>query len=168
MKINPKLQAFTLLEITIAMVLVAIIAGFAYYALNTFAHLAIDQQIKKRDKYQVELLMHRLSTDWNQAETISYDDNVLLMNDSLGAISYTFLDSLILRNQYKLRIDSFYLKIEIINTETLAKNNYDSRLIKCIHAAIHLNNKNIPIELYKEYAAYQILNSSIGIKYDTD
>lgn len=165
MKVNYRVQSFTILEVTIAMLLVAIIASFAFYTLNIFVRLSQEQQIKKIKKYSLELFMHRLNVDWNQAITILYEDNynLLSLKDSIGTINYTFSDSLILRNQYNLRTDSFFFDISILSTKNLKRNNHDTGFLYNLKGTILHNQEDIPIVLYKEYTASQIINYSIDM-----
>lgn len=168
MKSSPKLKSFTLLEITIAMVLLAIIAGFAFYILKTFVNLSQDQQTKKLEKYHLSLFMHRLQLDWDHAESITFWGNNLSLKDTTGIIIYQFDDVVILRHQYALRTDSFFLATQEIFTESIAKLNYSASLVNRLHLLIDNQHKIFPIDLHKNYSAKQLLDSTKSIEYDTD
>lgn len=163
-----KIKAFTFVEITIAMLLVAIIAGFAYFMLNTFIQASKKQQDFKQKKYSLELLLHRLHVDWTNAESIHFDNHTLILQDSIGTIQYVFSDSLILRDQYTLRQDSFAFITQDIYTEHIDSPNEGNQLITKIHIQLAYANKLFPIELNKVYSATQLLGSTNSMKYDTD
>lgn len=165
-KVN--LRAFTLLEITVAMLLVALLSGFAYYALHTFANLSQYQQTKKRDKYSLELLLSRIEADWYLADSLAYRDNEMLFKDTIGIIQYTFEDSLILRNQYQLRTDSFMMTMNVSAIQNLHKDDFETSYLQYFKGTIFYEGKGFPIELQKEYAADQIIQHDLDRNYDTD
>lgn len=166
--LDHSVKAFTLLEITIAMLLVAVLSGFAYFALRTFTQVAQTQQVKKRDKYAFELLMSQLSTDWDKADNIAYQSNQLLFLDSVGTIQYNLEDSLILRHQYDLKTDSFFLEINTIEMEILQVADFQTELLQRFNALIKFENKEIPLALQKTYSAKQIIESTNATPHDTD
>lgn len=155
-----KLASFTLLETTIAMLLVAILGAFAYYAFGTFADLSRQEQLKKRDKYTVELLLYQLQRDWEQAESITYDNRQITLRDTLGMIRYDMTDSLILRHQYALRTDSFYVHAELPVVATVQRDSLSTDLVDGLTMNLIFEDKLIPVSLRKRYAAIQIMQFS--------
>lgn len=151
-----QLAAFTLLEVTIAMLLVAILSAFAYYAFSTFNRLLSDQQIKKRDQYSVDLFRHRIKVDSYRADSIFLDQAVLRLKDSVGYIDYTFLDSLILREQYALRTDSFLISYDIPQYDFVTSGDFESNLIQSYTIPLQIDDKTVPLHIYKQYSSLQL------------
>jgi prepilin-type N-terminal cleavage/methylation domain-containing protein len=162
-----RLAAFTLLEITIAMLLVAILSGFAYYAFQIFVQLSQTQQIKKREKYSLEQFIARIETDWSRADSIGYTDNVLILQDTIGQIQFSLVDTLILREQYGLRIDTFYFSLQNIQTQVLQKQEAEIGYLQSLNAEIRFEDKVIPLQLFKTYSAEQLLYINTD-SYDTN
>lgn len=163
-----KLQSFTLLEITIAMLLVAILSAFAYYAFQTFLNISTQEQHKKRDRYMVELFFSRMTADWANAEHIGYSEGELRIRDTVGEINYRMQDSLILREQYALQTDSFFLRLSVQEVQWLQKEGFQTPLLQNLLGFVYFKGQTIPIELTKSYSATQILNSTKANLDDTN
>lgn len=151
-----QLAAFTLLEVTIAMLLVAVLSAFAYYSFSTFNRLLSDQRVKKNDYYTFDLFRHRMKVDSYYADSIFLDQNILRIKDSAGYINYTFSDSLILREQYALRTDSFFISCGDPEYEFVKKKNHESILIQSYTIPLRLDNKNQPLHVHKNYSSQQL------------
>lgn len=153
---RPQLAAFTLLEVTIAMLLVAILSAFAYYAFSTFTRLLSDQQVQKKDHYAFDLFRHRMKIDSYEADSIFLDQDMLRLKDSVGYINYTFLDSLILREQYALRTDSFFMSYGAPQYNYVTNGNFESDLIQSYTIPLQINGKTVPLHIYKQYSSLQL------------
>lgn len=151
-----QLAAFTLLEVTIAMLLVAILSAFAYYAFSTFTHLLSDQQVQKKDHYSFDLFRHGMKVDSYHADSIFLDQDILRFKDSIGYIDYTFLDSLILREQYALRTDSFFMSYGSPQYEFVKKGNFESDLIQSYTIPLQIDDKTVPLHIHKHYSSLQL------------
>jgi|GEM_PF-5874160 len=106
--VKTKLRAFTILEITVTMLIVSILASFIYYAFHTFSNILTEQQQKKRAEHDFDLFCDRVRWDSYQADSIKIQEEYILsFQDSLGIIEYQFLDDMVLRTQYTIKTDTF-------------------------------------------------------------
>ena len=105
-----RVKAFTILEVTITMLIAAIVIGITYSAyMIVFKSYALFNH-KHEDMAVLLNLDHLLKRDFEQAETIEKDASgiTLKWNDKL--IKYEFQPDFIVRNN--TRIDTFKVKMQ--------------------------------------------------------
>lgn len=154
-----RLKAFTLLELTIALLLVAVLSGFAYYIFNTFNRHSLLKQQQKQEQYSLDLLIHRLKIDCAQADSIGYRDQHLYFSDSLGQIDYHFSDELVLRQQYQLRTDSFHIATAHPVVQYVQKKKVTTGLVQQADITLYFKGESLPLQLQKTYSAQQIIQA---------
>lgn len=155
---NLKLQAFTILEITITMLIVSILSAFVYYAVQSFTHLLNEQQVKKWHQYEFDLLCHQLRWDSYQSDSIrTADEGGLSFIDSLGIIDYHFLDSTVLRTQYALRTDTFHVRAEFPAKTMALHLPEEAHLITSFELPLVLDQKQVYLPIRKVYSAKQLI-----------
>lgn len=157
--LRTRLHAFTLLELTIALLLVSLLSGFAYYAFGTFSRHTQSRQQQKQEQYGLDLLVHRLKVDCAQSDSIGYQDLQLYFTDSTGQIRYEFTDDYILRSQYELRTDSFYIAAEAPIVQYEQQKGTLTGLVKHIDLILYFRDNTIPLNLEKTYSSQQLIQA---------
>jgi type II secretory pathway component PulJ len=110
MKINHKFSAFTIMEVTVSMLIAAIAIAITYtaYSIISRSYRSYDQKNKKiAELIRADKL---LKQDFMLADKISRTGQGIILESEQGVIRYEFTDSCILRDQYSLRVDTFPLK----------------------------------------------------------
>jgi len=154
---NSRLKAFTLIEITIAMLIAAVVIGLGYYTLQLFTRLSLEHQQQKGERFQVELLQHLLQRDFDRAQAIYLEEDVLAMLDSSGTIYYTLSLEHILRQQYNIRTDTFDIKS--VQTEGIFSGPRlpAPNLIDGLHLQLQQRGDKSTLVLRKEYTAQELM-----------
>lgn len=159
-----RLKAFTLIEITISMLLVSILSAFIYYTFTTFNALLADQQQRKMAQYEFDMLCHRIQWDGHHASSMELQNNTLRMQDSLGTIDYIFMEDQVLREQYQLRTDTFFVAVPtpVYQTRTVGmpKDNFmDSYVV-----SLSFQDHTVQVPLQKAYSAEQLIDGLTSSK----
>jgi len=109
MQTTKKIQAFTLSEMIVVLILTSIVVGLAFSVLG----LVQKQMLAIQDNYNKSLELNKLETslwlDFNRYSTISYNvlDDELLLKNELDSISYKFSEAYIVKE-----LDTFSIQIE--------------------------------------------------------
>lgn len=99
MKDPKKIQAFTLGEMIVVLIITSIVVGMAYTVLN----LVQKQMIAIQNNYEQQLVFKKLETslwlDMNTYNSIVYDDfkDVLVFSNEIDSVVYEFKDSMIIK-----------------------------------------------------------------------
>jgi len=109
-KTNTKIQAFTLSEIIVVLILTSIVVGLAFSVLT----LVQKQMLAIQENYNKGLELQKLETslwlDFNLYPNMSYDavDDELILKNALDSTSYAFRDEFIVKGR-----DTFLIPLEI-------------------------------------------------------
>lgn len=109
MKSNNKIQAFTLSEIIVVLILTSIVVGLAFSVLG----LVQKQMLAIQSNYNKSLELQKLETslwiDFNRYSNIRYDaiEDKLILKHELDSISYSFSKDIIIKVQ-----DTFLIPVE--------------------------------------------------------
>ncbi|MCD0487360.1 prepilin-type N-terminal cleavage/methylation domain-containing protein [Pedobacter sp. MC2016-14] len=111
-----KLAAFTLLEVTIAMLLISIVLGITYTAYRLVSRSYVTYA-QKQERLATFLTADKLlRQDFLQAKGIvKLADGTakgLELETPQGLITYQFAEAYLLRDQHALRIDTFKLAVK--------------------------------------------------------
>lgn len=105
-----RVKAFTILEITITMLIAAIVIGITYTAYTIVFKSYLSFNNKNNDMAVLLNLDHLLKRDFEQAETIEKDENGIILKRSNKLIKYEFQPDFIVRNS--AGIDTFKVKMQ--------------------------------------------------------
>jgi len=153
-----KLPAFTLMELTIAMLIAAVLLGLAFRVLGGFTTLFSEQQRQKTEGYEQDLLPHRLRQDFFRADSVLYGEPQLELYDSIGVIRYTFADTVVLRDQYALRTDTFRMQHELPVVYYVGRGSSSTNKVSDMVWTIVTDEKFIPLHFSKSYAATELID----------
>ena len=152
-----KIKAFTLLEVTVAMLLSAICIGICYTAF-TLMNQYYGELKNRKDSIGNQLLINQLvSSDFDRAFKIEkLDSNINCSCDS-GTISYKFSNSYVTRNQYGLKTDTLRIGVRDLTISYQDSLLADS-LIKEIILTCQQKNKFVTMHFFKEYSSVNLFN----------
>jgi|GEM_PF-414841 len=108
----PKLKAFTIIEVIVALLLMAIVMGIAYTVLSLVDKQSASLSSNFGTQQDYRLLQEALLQDANRAKTLYLKEGALCCANDTGTISYLFLDSAIVRQAFDLPADTFHFRID--------------------------------------------------------
>lgn len=111
MKLNKKIPAFTLMEVTIAMLIAAIAIGVTFTAYRIVSGSYIGFSKKQEELAGFARLDQLLKKDFVQAERIVKSTDGLVVQMETGLIRYELAEGFVLRDQFSLRTDTFKLPV---------------------------------------------------------
>lgn len=156
MMMRTRYKAFTLLEMTIAMLIAAVCMGIAFYVLRTFTQMGEAQQREKQTALQLQLFQHRMQKEFLEADEIQFVDNTLILNRGDRHIQYIVLDSAVIRTQQDIPTDTLYGQAEYLTVEYLQ--NLPQKIVEICHFELQTENERYPFVLRKEYSAENLIN----------
>lgn len=111
MILNKKIPAFTLMEVTIAMLIAAIAIGITFTAYRIVSGSYLDFT-KKQTRISTFINADRLlKQDFQRAKRIFRSADGITMEMTTGVIRYEFNNEYVLRDQFSLRTDTFKMKV---------------------------------------------------------
>ncbi len=140
MQTNKKIQAFTLSEMIVVLILTGIVVGLAFSVLG----LVQKQMLTIQDNYNKSLELNKLETslwlDFSRYSIINYNalEDKLILKNELDSISYVFLKKIIIKKQdtfsISLKYKQFYFDGKLSTT-----NQVDAMKLKT--SKTHLNQE---------------------------
>lgn len=156
MKSKHKVPAFTILEVTIAMLIAAICMGIAFYVLNTFNMIFVSQQTERQKALMVQHLQHRLQKEAWQASQITFSDQVLSLETSKGLTQYYFTDSLVIRFQQDIPTDT--ISGAVLNIDAKFVKDIEQALVESFSFDLKTAKGTLPFVFHKQYSAQEFLS----------
>ena len=156
------IKAFTIMEVTITMLIAAILMGITYTAFSIINKSYNSFNTKNKDMAELELLDELLRKDFDRAELIQKDQNrIILKRADLTLVKYEFNPDYIVRTFG--RIDTFKFKTEAFSTSfegqqvnesgpSAEENRLDELDINLL-----FGNEKIPYHYYKQYSSINLI-----------
>jgi Tfp pilus assembly protein PilE len=144
-----KVRAFTIMELTVAMLLAAIVIGITYAAYSIISQSYIVYHNKNEDMAGLVRLDELLKKDFSHADTISKVENGIVCTIDTASITYEFQPDYVVR--HSTIIDTFKLKTAEINTL------FENQLITEINSIAEqnrLDELDITVLFYAEKIPY--------------
>ena len=159
-----KLSAFTIMEITITMLLAAIVISITYtaYTIINGSYLVFTR--KNNEMAQVVQLDRLLKKDFYKASSISRDYQKILFRMDSTDIIYEFRPDLVTRTQGIT--DTFKIQTEIINTSFESQPLPDlpttdqPGLLDDMEWKIILQKEKIPYHYHKQYSSANLFQEN--------
>ena len=109
MKINSKIQAFTLSEMIVVLILTSIVVGLAFSVLTLVQKHMYSIQDNFNRNTELNKLEQSLWLDFNRYPKISYDNinDEVVFSSELDSVSYKFKDNYIIKD-----LDSFPIQLK--------------------------------------------------------
>jgi prepilin-type N-terminal cleavage/methylation domain-containing protein len=117
-----KIKAFTLMELIIGMIIGSIVVGFCYTGYRMILKQYLDFKKTKTEIGETMQFNTALRNDFVNAQTISYNENHLVMLNDSSKIEYEFAETFILRDVKDVS-DTFHLKPKEIQPVFLSEIN---------------------------------------------
>lgn len=92
---NPKLQAFTIIELTIAMIIAAIVSSGVLFLTQTFSNTLSQWSQFQKSIVDQRIGLHVFERDVFDAQTIKFSDSIIFMKLDDQNVSYTIGHDLI-------------------------------------------------------------------------
>lgn len=156
MKTQIRYKAFTLLEITIAMLIAAVCIEIALYVLGTFTQLGEKQQREKQREYLLQLFCHRLERETVMANYIRFVDNCLLLEVGHKQTVYIFRDSALVRIQEGVATDTLIGLVDGLLVEYVP--NITPQFVRLYSFELHVGSRRYPFMFQKEYSAENLIH----------
>ena len=112
--INKRIQAFTILEVTITMLIASVLIGFTYMAYSIVIKSYGSFNQKNQDMAVLVRLDEWLKKDFAHAEIIQKDTAGIVLNSAGHQIKYQFDPDFIVRAEF--RTDTFKVKTATVTT----------------------------------------------------
>lgn len=158
MKINKKIPSFTLLEVVISMLVVAVAIAVTYTAYHIISRTYSDY-IKKQDRIASFTLADRLiKRDLLEADQVVRAGEGLKLFLPAGQVIYEFKNDYLIRNQYALQADT--LKIPVKNLGYFFENGpvEDGARVDQLVFQTVLEGIDISLFYKKTYSAQNLFN----------
>lgn len=152
-----KIKAYTLMEVTVAMLLSAICIGICYTAYDIIGKYYATFQQKNESADIVLSLRQVMEKDINKATIMMKTSDGFLCKQDIAAVAYIFNDGEILRQIESLRTDTFKVAwkdyfvgfegAEVIEADTLDQVKFtlvmDKQTFVPLHFAKHYSSHNL-------------------------
>ncbi len=148
-----KINAFTILELVITMLISSIVLGIGYQAMKAFNSRFGDFIKRSNQLSEYRLFEKAIQLDTDRSSAITWDDGLLLFKLQEGIVAYDF------RHQQIMRVSAdgrsvFSIEGEVNNSHYLDEN---SDLIDGLAISIKLLKEGIIFRLNKYYTPVEVL-----------
>jgi Tfp pilus assembly protein PilE len=160
--INKKVSAFTILEVTIAMLIAALLIGITYTAYSIIVKSYSSFNRKNQDMAVLVRLDEWLKKDFDHADTVLKDTAGIMLCSADRRVKYQFDPDFIVRTE--IRADTFKIKTENIITSfegqpvtEFAAGEEQNRLDD-LSLVILFRDEKIPYHYHKQYSSANLIN----------
>lgn len=158
MKINKKVPAFTLMEVTVAMLIAAIAIAITFTAFRIVNGSYLDFNIKQNKLSDFITADKLLKRDFNLAQQIlrSEEGSGIVFKTQHGIIEYRFEDQYFIRNQFSQQRDTFKMKMDAFNCLFEGAIAQQGQLIDQLSFQLEVGGLGIPVQYQKLYSAQDL------------
>jgi len=162
MKINKRIPAFTIMEVTIAMLLSAIVIGITYTVFSIVTRSYHNYNLKHKGMAGMLRLDELLQKDFERAEIILKDTDGIVIKSPAHQIRYRFYSDYVLRigpavDTFKIKNDSLVTSFESKVISATGINDEQNRLDE-LSIQLNLQNEKIPYYYHKTYSSVNLIN----------
>jgi Tfp pilus assembly protein PilE len=159
--VHQKVKAFTILEVTITMLITALLIGITYTSYSIIVKSYHSFTAKNEEMAVLVTLDHLLKRDFGQAESIFKDQDGIVLTSNDKTIKYEFKPDYMVRTA--ARIDTFKVQTEGLNTtfESIPVNETqeteeENRIDEVAFILVYKNEK-IPYHYHKSYSSVNLI-----------
>ena len=156
-----RIKAFTILEVTITMLIVGLLIGITYTSYSIIIQSYHSFTSKNDDMAILVTLDHLLKRDFTRAETITKTPNGINLTWAGNVVDYKFTADFVIRSA--TRIDTFKVLTRAVNTtfenlpiSEITDTDEQSRLDQLDFTLIFQNEK-IPYHYHKLYSSVNLI-----------
>jgi prepilin-type N-terminal cleavage/methylation domain-containing protein len=154
-------KAFTIMEVTITMMIAAILIGITYTAYSIISKSYISFNTKNSDMAVLVQLDRLLKRDLDRAEIMLKDNDGISLKNDVHEIKYKFEPGFITRTD--VRIDTFKVKTDLVSTffegqpvnETSADE--EQNRLDELEFTLLFQNEKIPYHYHKQYSSVNLI-----------
>ncbi|WPU99881.1 hypothetical protein SNE26_28130 [Mucilaginibacter sp. cycad4] len=160
MKNKNRVPAFTIMELTVAMLISAIVIGLMYSAYAIISHSYLSFIDRNGNTSTLALLDRRLSRDIDKAEMIYRDSNTVTLRSHKDTVIYRFQANRVIRQ--KLLADTFKVSTESFSTlfESVPVDgnppNGEEKKIDDLQIVLLAEGEKIPYHYRKTYSSVNL------------
>ncbi|MDF2432861.1 MAG: hypothetical protein JWP44_2492 [Mucilaginibacter sp.] len=159
--IKQKVQAFTILEVTITMLISALLIGITYTSYSIIVKSYRSFTLKNEDMGVLISLDHILKRDFDQADVILKMPHGLTLKSEQKIIKYTFNQGFITRESVKT--DTFKVETQLVQTsfESITVNDIqdidEQNRLDDLSFTLLYQNEKIPHHYHKSYSSVNLI-----------
>ncbi len=156
-----KVKAFTLLEVTITMLITALLIGLTYTSYGIIVKSYRSFTAKNEATVVLVNLDHVLTRDFDKADMVLKEDNGIVLKSDQNLIKYSFNATSIIREA--LKADTFNVQIQNLQTSfehspiTEVQEMEDQNRIDELTFTLLYQNEKIPYHYRKRYSAVNLI-----------
>ncbi|WP_158800289.1 type II secretion system protein J [Pedobacter sp. L105] len=157
-KLQRKVPAFTIVEVTIAMLIAGIVIAITYTAYRVVSGTYLDYT-KKQDRVAVLSVVDKLlKKDFLDASQITRSVNGLQLNSVNGTVAYEFAAAYVLRRQLSLPADTFKIPVKISSFAFEHQEAAEGTTVDQLDLQTSLEGEEISLLYTKKYSAQNLFN----------
>ena len=156
-----RLKAFTILEVTITMLIAGVLIGITYTSYSIVFKSYHSFTVKNEDMAVLINLDHLLKRDFEKADTVLKDTSGTVLIEDNKVIKYVFMPDFVVRTA--ARIDTFKVQTQELNTSfesvsivefqaTAEENRIDG-----IDFMLIFQNEKLPFHYHKLYSSENLI-----------
>lgn len=155
MKISKKVAAFTLMEVTVAMLIAAIAIAITFTAFKIVNGSYLDFNIKQKKLHEFITIDKLLKLDFNSAQQIlrSEEGAGLVIRTQRGNIEYHFEEQYFTRSQFALYTDTFKMKMDSFTCLFEGTSAQQGQLLDQLSFQLEVGGLDVPVHYQKLYSA---------------
>lgn len=161
MKNKNRIPAFTIMELTVAMLISAIVIGLMYSAYAIISKSYLSFVDRNNNASTLAFLDRRLSRDIDKAEFIWRDSNTVTMRSNKDTVIYRFQADRVIRQ--KLLADTFKVNTDGLSTSFESvpvdgnQSNTGEKKIDDLLIVLLAEGQKIPYHYHKTYSSVNLL-----------
>lgn len=152
MKINNKIQAFTLSEMMVAIVITLLVVGMAFSVLSLVQRHMNGISYNLNNSTRLDVLEQALWIDFNRFEKVQYKNDELLFKNEIDSITYRIQNEKIIRT-----IDTFDIQLQDFEL-LLDGKKVNSGFINAVKLVTGKESQNKILFIYKKNDATLYMN----------
>ena len=158
---NQKVKAFTLMELTVAMLISALVIGITYTSYGIIVKYYSSFDNKDKEMAVLASLDHVLKRDFERAETVLKDTSGIVIKVDSDVVKYEFAPDFIIRRT--TRADTF--KVTVQNLDMTFEQNPVNELqteaeqnrVDELTFSLRYQNETIPYHYHKLYSSENLI-----------
>ena len=155
---NSSVKAFTIIEVTVAMLLagISILIALTAYQLVSRSYFRFDEKNQAMSEFLV--VDRLLKKDIHEAFKIINTGEGIALETQRGTVSYEFEHAYILRNQYGIRKDTFFIRTNAWSTMFENETVIITELADEIIIETEMMKRSSILHYKKSYSIHELMN----------
>lgn len=150
---NKSLSAFTLMEVTIAMLVSAVVVSMTYTVYQMVGRSYRDYSSRQDRVAELMLADQLMRSDFLAAHKITRTEKGLELTLDQGLLSYTFSQDLILRDQFSLHTDTLKIPVQEAGYSFEGREQLPGENIDQLELLLELDGRVLPRLYKKKYSS---------------